>query len=66
MKIENAKHREEIAVSAARPYIDDHTEEVQNDKTVAAAGFALEEVLPLPKSNKSDIYYMRQLNNNNL
>ena len=39
---------------------------VQNDKTVAAATFDLEEVLSLPKSNEGNIYNLRQLNNYNL
>ena len=57
--------REEIAVSAARQYRDDLKEEVQNDKTVGAGTFDLDEVLPLSTSNEGDICYRIQLNNYN-
>ena len=63
-KIENAKHREEA--DEVRKYRDAVKKEAQEDCSVAAGTFDLEEVLPLPKSEDGDVYYYRQLNNYNL
>lgn len=58
------KHREEI--NDIRKFRDNIKKEIETDKTIAAATFDLEEVLPLPKTNEGDMYYLRQLNNFNL
>lgn len=64
MKMNHALHRAEV--DAVRAYRDQVKSEVIDDKTVAAACFDLEEVLPIPKANEGEIYYKRQLNNYNL
>ncbi|GFR67143.1 hypothetical protein ElyMa_000245600 [Elysia marginata] len=64
MKLKQENHRKEI--NTIRKYRDDTKKDTETDKTIAAAAFDLEEVLPLPKTNEGDIYYSRQLNNHNL
>ena len=47
-------YRQEI--NAIRKYRDDTKKLIDTDKTMPAAAFNLEEVLPLPKTNEGDMY----------
>ncbi|GFO06893.1 hypothetical protein PoB_003339800 [Plakobranchus ocellatus] len=64
MKLKQENHRNEI--NAIRKFRDDTKKHMDTDKTMAAAAFDLEEILPLLKKNEGDIYYSKQLNNYNL
>ena len=64
MKLKQENDRKEI--NAIRTYRGGIKKHIDTDKTIAAAAFDLEEVLPLQKTNEGDIYYSRQLNNYNL
>ncbi|GFR64979.1 tRNA uridine 5-carboxymethylaminomethyl modification enzyme MnmG [Elysia marginata] len=64
MKFKQENHRKERNI--IRKYRDDKKKDTEPDKTITAAAFDLEEVLPVPKTNEGDMYYSRQLNNYNL
>ncbi|GFS13830.1 HPr kinase/phosphorylase [Elysia marginata] len=61
MQLKQENHRKEI--NANRMLRDDTKNDTETDKTIAAAAFDLEEVLPLPKINEGDMSYSRQSDN---